>query len=138
MSCWSNNEKAIHGEIMDIAGKRHLARLKEDYNAVAGGPWNHFVCPILLVDQDVPLVRAHVINKAFPNSDRSRTVQRKDIDSFFGSRFEADFLAIDKKIGRSPFELCRQELKTAVQANAAAERKGSRILPLPAVRSCPG
>ena len=90
---------------MDIAGEKHLAKLKKDYNAVAGGPWNHFVCPILHVDEDVPLIRAHVINKAFPNSDRSWTVQRKDVDSFFGSRFEADFLAIDKKVGRSPIEL---------------------------------
>ena len=90
---------------MDIAGERHLAKLKEDYDAVTGGPWNHFVCPILHVDEDVPLIRAHVINKAFPNSDRSWTVQRKDVDSFFGSRFEADFLAIDKKVGRAPIEL---------------------------------
>ena len=90
---------------MDIAGEKHLAKLKEDYNTVTGGPWNHFVCPMLHVDEDVPLIRAHVINKAFPNSDRSWTVQRKDVDSFFGSRFEADFLAIDKKVGRSPIEL---------------------------------
>ena len=90
---------------MDIAGEKQLAKLKEDYNTVAGGPWNHFVCPMLHVDEDVPLIRAHVINKAFPNSDRSWTVQREDVDSFFGSRFEADFLAIDKKVGRSPIEL---------------------------------
>ena len=90
---------------MDIAVEEHLAKLKEDYSAVSGGPWNHFVCPILQVDEDVPLIRAHVINKAFPNSDRSWTVQRKDVDNFFGSRFEADFLAIEKKIGRSPIEL---------------------------------
>ena len=90
---------------MDIAGERHLAKLKVDYDAVTGGPWNHFVCPILHVDEDVPLIRAHVINKAFPNSDRSWTVQRKDVDNFFGSRFEADFLAVDKKVRRSPIEL---------------------------------
>ena len=90
---------------MDIAGEGHLAKLKEDYRAVSGGPSDHFFCPILHVDEDVPLIRAHVINKAFPNSDRSWTVQRKDVDNFFGSRFEADFLAIDKKVGRSPIEL---------------------------------
>ena len=90
---------------MDIAGEKHLAKLKEDYNVVAGGPWNHFVCPMLHADEDVPLIRAHIINKAFPNSDRSWTVQRKDVDSYFGSRFESDFLAIDKKVGRSPIEL---------------------------------
>ena len=90
---------------MDIAGEKHLAKLKEDYTAVAGGPWDHFVCPILHADEDVPLLLAHVINKAFPNSDRSRTIQRKDVDNFFGSHFEADFLAIHKKIGRSPIEL---------------------------------
>ena len=90
---------------MDIAGEKHLAELKEDFNTVAGGSWNHFVCPILHVDEDVPLLRAHVINKALPNSDRSWTIQRKDVDNFFGSRFEANFLAIDKKIGRLPIEL---------------------------------
>ena len=90
---------------MDMAGEKHLDKLKEDYITVTGGPWNHFVCPILHVDEDVPLLRAHVINKALPNSDRSWTVQRKDVDNFFGSRFEANFLAIDKKVGRSPIDL---------------------------------
>ena len=90
---------------MDIAVEEHLAKLKEDYSTVSGCTWNYFVCPILQVDEDVPLIRAHVINKAFPNSDRSWTIQRKDVDNFFGSRFEADFLAIDKKVGRSPIEL---------------------------------
>ena len=124
---------------MDIAGEKHLAKLKEDYNAVAGGPWNHFVCPILHVDEDVPLIRAHVINKAFSNSDRSWTVQRKDVDNFFGSCFEADFLAIEKKIGRSPIELfANKNLRRLFIANAVGERRGSRILPLPAVQSSPG
>jgi hypothetical protein len=33
----------------------------------------------------------HIINQTFPNSSRATTVQRKDIDGFYGSVFEVDF-----------------------------------------------
>jgi hypothetical protein len=35
-----------------------------------------------------------VINEAFETSDRQTVVQRSDVDSFFGSRFEADFVLL--------------------------------------------
>ncbi len=36
----------------------------------------------------------HVINEVFGGSDRHTTVQRTDIDKFFGSVFEADFVLL--------------------------------------------
>ena len=55
----------------------------------------HFYCPILFKDEDVPLCEGHIINKAFRNTSRAWTVQRKDVDSFYGSKFESDFIAIE-------------------------------------------
>jgi len=43
----------------------------------------------------VELCQAHIINSAFPNSSRIWTIQRKDVDNFYGSGFEADFVAIE-------------------------------------------
>ncbi len=72
-----------------------LPSLREDFNAVSGRKWNHFHCPILQVDEDAELCKAHVINASFPNSNRAVTVQRKDVDNFFGTHFERDFKLIE-------------------------------------------
>ena len=77
--------------------KTHVARLNVDYTGVSGSPFYHFFCPILYRDEDTKLCRAHVINAAFRDSDRSCTVQRADVDAFYGSLFEAEFLAIQEK-----------------------------------------
>ena len=77
--------------------KNRLAHLNADYESVFGSPFRHFFCPILYRDEATELCQAHVINKAFRDSDRSWTIQRKDVDSFYGSHFEADFLAIQEK-----------------------------------------
>ena len=74
---------------------RHI--LNADYECVVGSPFRHFFCPILYRDEDTQLCRAHVINKAFRDSDRSWTIQRADVDAYYGSLFERDFLAIEKK-----------------------------------------
>ena len=42
----------------------------------------------------MPLCKAHIINLAFADSSRDWTVQRKDVDNFYGSVFEADFVGI--------------------------------------------
>jgi hypothetical protein len=65
--------------------------LRADYAAVRGRPFRNFYCPILFRDEAVNLRMGHVINEAFGASDRHTTVQRTDIDNFFGSVFEADF-----------------------------------------------
>ena len=71
-----------------------LNKLKTDYYQNIGQSFDHFFCPIMFKDEDVELCKAHVINQAFPNSSRAWTVQRKDIDGFFGANFEADSFAV--------------------------------------------
>jgi hypothetical protein len=91
-----------------------LEKLGEDYNRTRGRQFTYFFCPILFKDDDVPLCKAHLVNRAFADSSRGWTVQRKDVDNFYGSTFEADFVAIqyhenrnlgntiiDKKLSRS-------------------------------------
>jgi hypothetical protein len=77
---------------MDFEGKHKLEALRSDYQDVTGRPFSHFVCPILFRDEDVALCRAHIINSAFPDSCRRWTVQRADVDGFYGSAFESDFV----------------------------------------------
>jgi len=71
-----------------------LESLRADYNKVRDRPFDHFYCPILFRDEDVSLCKAHIVNQAFPNSARAWTVQRKDVDNFYGANFEADFVAM--------------------------------------------
>ncbi len=79
-----------------------LEALRSDYEALCGQPFAHFYCPILFCDDDVPLCQAHIVNRAFSGSNRSWTVQRADVDSFYGSRFEADFVDSQYFEGWSP------------------------------------
>ncbi len=76
-----------------------LATLRQDFAAVAGRPFEHFFCPLLLVDENTALCRAHVVNRAVADSSRRWTVQRKDVDNFFGAMFEGEFttLQLDRR-----------------------------------------
>lgn len=77
--------------------ERKLSLLREDYTSVTGKPFTYFWCPILHSDDDVELCRAHIINQALRNElgqERAWTVQRKDVDNFYGSVFESDFVLI--------------------------------------------
>jgi hypothetical protein len=76
---------------MKEALKRKLDKLRCDYEAVTGTPFSHFYCPILMQDDNTDLCEAHIVNKAFAESARSTTVQRTDVDNFYGRLFEADF-----------------------------------------------
>jgi len=86
---------------MNFQVQTKLDQLREDYEQVRGYPFTHFFCPILFRDEDTPLCKAHIINRAFPSSSRKWTIQRKDVDEFYGSNFEADFSAIQYKENRS-------------------------------------
>ena len=86
-----------------------IEKLQADYQEVVGRPFNHFYCPILFQDKDVCLCKAHIVNQAFHNSSKAWTVQRKDVDSFFGSNFEADFVALQYARTRSPAEIFAQK-----------------------------
>src|SRR4051794_35578154 len=79
---------------MDPELSNKIAALRSDYEARVGRPFSKFSCPILFRDDDVDLCRAHIINEAFPDSARNWTVQRTDVDNFYGSRFESDFVNI--------------------------------------------
>jgi hypothetical protein len=71
-----------------------LKSLRADYEAKEGRAFAHFFCPVLFRDEPAELCRGHIINKAFPNTSRAWTVQRKDVDNFFGTNFEADFVVL--------------------------------------------
>ena len=81
--------------------EKRLEQLRSDFVSLTGTPFKHFFCPILFVDEDAALCKGHVVNQAFPNSTRRWTVQRKDVDSFYGSRFEGDFTTLLYKEGET-------------------------------------
>jgi hypothetical protein len=76
-----------------------LARLREDYAAHNGGvPFKHFFCPILYEDREAELCGGHVINECISSAARQVVVQRKDIDGFYGSLVESEYItAIEAK-----------------------------------------
>jgi hypothetical protein len=71
-----------------------LEKINTNYEQVINRSASHFFCPILFTDEDVELCKAHIVNQAFPESTPNWTIQRKDIDNFNGSFFEADFIAV--------------------------------------------
>src|SRR5579864_5896390 len=79
---------------MDEGAQRKLETLRSDYEEVTGKSFTHFFCPILFKDEDVELCRAHIVNAAFPESSRNWTIQRADIDRFYGHAFESEFVNI--------------------------------------------
>ena len=82
--------------------QRKLEALRTDFAAVAGEPFHNFYCPILFADDPTEICRAHLVNQAFSKTSRRWTVQRKDVDNFFGTSFEADF--VELKEGGSAIE----------------------------------
>jgi hypothetical protein len=87
----------------DVAKK--LEGLRKDFATKAGHPFKHFYCPILFRDDDVELCQAHIINEAFRGSARSWTVQRIDVDSFYGSAFESDFVLLQERGQHDPLDV---------------------------------
>lgn len=66
----------------------NIAHYRADYTSVRGEPFRHFYCPILHVDEDVPLSRGHIIPKSLGGT--TKVWQRRDLDNGFGSFFEAE------------------------------------------------
>ena len=77
--------------------RQKLEKLRADHEAVTGRPFSHFFCPILFRDEEADLCEGHVVNNAFPGSSRVSTVQRQDVDSFYGAHFEAEFVNIQHR-----------------------------------------
>ena len=79
---------------MSLEFEHALLALRSDCERSVGSPFLNFYCPILFRDEEVPLCKAHIVNTAFPSSHRCWVVQRKDLDNFYGSHFENDFVDI--------------------------------------------
>ncbi len=90
---------------MNEKTKIRLAELNADCESVFGSAVRYFFCPILYLDDDTELCKAHLINRSFRDSDRSWTIQRADVDSFYGTFFEADFVAMREKGLHKPDEV---------------------------------
>jgi hypothetical protein len=84
---------------------RRLEELRADYADCCGEPFKHFFCPILAVDEESDLQKGHIVNEAFARSSRAWVVQRRDVDSFFGTHFEADFETIQYRDRKSTLEI---------------------------------
>lgn len=81
---------------MNAKVAERLDALRLDFADVVGQPFRHFFCPILFVDEETELCKAHVVNEAFTASSRRWTLQRKDVDNFFGSVFEGAFVDLER------------------------------------------
>ena len=66
----------------------NIEGLRADFASVTGTSFEHFYCPILHVDEDVPLMNGHIAPKSL--GGKSKVLQRSDIDHGFGSFFEAE------------------------------------------------
>lgn len=77
-----------------------LNHLNDDFEKIKGHKFQHFYCPILFKDEETELCKGHIVNQAFSNSPRAWTVQRKDVDGFYGRNFESDFTALEYKIAK--------------------------------------
>ena len=66
----------------------NLDDILDDYNSATGRSFQHFFCPILHVDEDVRLIRGHIVPESL--GGKSRVLQRADVDNGFGSFFEAE------------------------------------------------
>ena len=90
---------------MDEQLRLKLDSLRSDHEEVTGKAFRHFFCPILFRDEDVSLCKAHIINRVFPGSSRAWTIQREDVDNFYGSAFESDFVDIQYRERWTPNEV---------------------------------
>ncbi len=87
---------------MNQSDFKKLDVLRKDYASVAGEPFQTFFCPVLFRDEAEELCRAHLVNQAFVGASRRWTIQRKDVDGFFGAFFESDFVKL--QLRRAPEE----------------------------------
>jgi hypothetical protein len=85
---------------MDEDIKSKIEKLRCDFSQIKGQPFTYFYCPILFRDEDTDICKAHIVNVAFHNSPKTWTIQRKDVDNFYGSNFESEFVALQYKINK--------------------------------------
>src|SRR5690242_8066296 len=83
---------------------RRVDELRADYEGVVGGPFSHFYCPILRVDESAELCEGHIVNAAFGTADAWEP-QRKDVDNFYGAMVESEFIGVVKHRRKTPFDI---------------------------------
>lgn len=86
-----------------------LEQLRDDHARATGAPFQHFFCPILYRDEDVPLCRGHIVPQAFRGASSDWTVQRKDVENLFGTLFESSFEVVQERGKRSAVDALRDK-----------------------------
>ena len=96
----------------------NIKHIKADYESATGKSFQHFFCPILHVDENVPLTKGHIVPESL--GGKSRVLQRADVDNGFGSFFEAEAAdAIRHGLDRHP-------LRTVLGGDPEAMKKIAR------------
>src|SRR5690348_16595378 len=80
---------------------RNIDWLQADYARMNGAPFQHFFCPMLMEDERTEWILGHVVNEKFKDVPEFTVIQRKDIDSWYGSMFEADFVTLVRFHGKN-------------------------------------
>lgn len=113
---------------MNASDFKKLEGLRSDYQTVTGFPFEKFYCPILFRDENVELCRAHLVNQAFVGASRRWTIQRRDVDSFFGAFFESDFVKLQFRDRRDeePFAILADRQRSR-QLRPAVYLDGEKI-----------
>jgi len=74
-----------------------LDDLNADYAQIKGQAFSRFFCPLFFQDEDVKLCKAHIINQAFPGAPSDWTIQRADVDNFYGAYIESEFVPLQHR-----------------------------------------
>ena len=77
----------------DLELAKRIEDCRADYAAVYGQSCENFFCPILLKGEKAELIRGHIVNEPLKSSSEW-VPQRKDVDGFYGSVVEPEFIAI--------------------------------------------
>ena len=88
---------------MNAKRRLRLERHRANYESIEGRAFNYFYCPILFVDEDIPLIGGHVVNKEFKGCPRKWAIQRGNVDGFFGRYFESEFVDFQYMIALRPW-----------------------------------
>jgi hypothetical protein len=83
---------------------------------------------MLFRDEDSELCRAHIVNQAFVGASRRWTIQRKDVDGFFGAFFESDFVKLQfrREPDEEPFAVLADR-RRARQLEPAVYLDGQKV-----------
>lgn len=77
---------------MDASAQARLDKLRDDFREVTGKDFRHFFCPITFRDEPGDLCKGHIVNSAFAGAPNDWTIQRADVDNFYGRCFEPEFI----------------------------------------------